>query len=307
MPLDADLLLDRRRLKRSRALWRLLAVIAVLAAVLGTLASRRDTPVIARAHVARLEVKGTITEDRKLLEAIEAAAKDGATRAILLSIDSPGGTVVGGESLHEALARFAAAKPLVAVMGGTAASAGYMIAMPAARIFAREMTVTGSIGVIMQGVEISGLLESLGIAPQTIASGPLKDQPSPFRPLTPEGRAALQAVIDDLQSRFVAMVAAGRQMPEEKVRSLADGRVYTGRQALSLGLVDAIGGEAEARAWLAEHRGVPAGLPVQTLNPREPLDRLGGVFGTLFGQAMKTVISEWLGVDHVMALWQLPR
>ncbi|MBE9603459.1 signal peptide peptidase SppA [Acetobacteraceae bacterium H6797] len=302
MSLDADYLLDRRRLKRSRALWRGLAVFAVLAAIGVTVAKQGELPAVNRAHVARLEVSGTITEDRKVIEALDKAAKDQSLRALLVEIDSPGGTVTGGESLYEALKRVAAVKPVVALMGGTAASAGYMIAMPAERVFAREMTVTGSIGVLMQGVEVSGLLEKLGIAPQTIASGPLKDQPSPFRPLTPEGRAALQGVIDDLLSRFVAMVAEGRKMPEARVRELADGRIFTGRQALQLGLVDAIGGEPEARAWLASQKGVPASLPIREIDTRDSTSRL---LGEAFGHATKTVISEWLGVDRVLALWQL--
>ncbi|PZW47066.1 protease-4 [Humitalea rosea] len=304
MALDPDLLTDRRRLKRRLTLWRGAAVIAVLMALYAWFGVS-NSALLGGAHVARLSISGTISDDRRLIRALDEATRDKTVRAMILAVDSPGGTMAGGEALHGALARFAAQKPLVATLGGTAASAGYMIAMPAGRVFAREGTVTGSIGVILQSFEGSELLGSLGVRPETIASGPLKDQPSLFRPLTPEGRAALTAVVQDLYAQFVAMVAAGRHMDEERVRSLADGRVYTGRQALALGLVDAIGGEAEARAWLAAERQVPASLPVRSLDPRGLSERAFASALTLVG---KTLSAEWLvpllRIDARLPLWQ---
>lgn len=307
MALDADLLIDRRRLKRRLALWRAAAVLLlVLGAAwlgrslgeeggLGTLAAGGGQ------HVARLPVQGFIAEDRKLLEALERARRDDAVRAVLVSIDSPGGSVSGGEALYAALQRMAESKPVVAVMRGTAASAGYMVALPAGRIWAREATVTGSIGVVLQSPDASELLSRLGVNVETIASGALKDQPSPFRPLSPEGRAALERVVRDLHDQFVGMVVRGRGMEEAAVRAIADGRVLTGRQALAAGLVDAIGGEREARAWLAAERAVPASLPVREIETRGALDRF---FEAAWSGLAKTLISEWLGVDGVRALWQ---
>lgn len=122
-----------------------------------------------------------------------------------------------------------------------------MVAMPAARIFAREATLTGSIGVLLETGEVSGLLDRVGISAETIVSGPLKDQPSFTHALSPQGREVLQALVMDMHDQFVQMVAAGRHMDAARVRELADGRAYTGRQALRLGLIDAIGGEPEAR------------------------------------------------------------
>jgi protease-4 len=124
----------------------------------------------------------------------------------------------------------------------------------------------------------------LGLRAETLASGPLKDQPSPFRPLTEEGRAALSAVIEDMQAQFVARVAAGRALPEARVRELADGRVMSGRQALAAGLVDAIGGEREARAWLAEAHAIPAGLRIREIDPRGPAERAFAEATRLFWQ-----------------------
>ena len=231
-------------------------------------------------------------------------AKDRSVPAVIVAIDSPGGTVAGGESLRAALLRVAAAKPVVAVMGGTAASAGYMIAMPAERIFAREGTLTGSIGVILQTGEVSGLLGKLGVTPEAITSGPLKDQPSFTRPLTPPGRAYLQALVADMYDQFVAMVALGRKMDPARVRELADGRAYTGRQALALGLVDQIGGEIEARAWLAETHKIAEGLPVQDVRTGTRYDRLvGATLGGLTG-SFKGMLGVPVLTPGAWAIWQ---
>jgi protease-4 len=303
MSLDADLLIDRRRLKRRVSLWRGLAVLAA-AGLLFALLSTRDDPtgmLPGGRHVARLPVSGFIAEDRKLEEALDRVGRDDRVRAVLVAIDSPGGSVAGGEALHAALARLAERKPVVAVMGGTAASAGYMVALPAARVFAREATVTGSIGVILQTFDTSELLARLGVRGEALTSGAFKDQPSPFRPLTEEGRAQLQRVVRDLHGQFVAKVAAGRNLPEERVRELADGRVFTGREAVELGLVDALGGEAEARAWLAQLRGVPTDLPVRDIEIRGLAER---TFGAALSVAVRGLVAEWLVVDRVRAVWQ---
>lgn len=295
--MEADLLIDRRRLKRRLTLWRVLAVLA-FAAVIWAFLPAGTTGVLDSAHVARLDIRGTITEDRRMLEAIEALATDSSVRAVIVAIDSPGGTVSGGEAIHAALTRVAAARPVVATMGATAASAGYMVALPAARIFAREGTLTGSIGVILQSFEASDLLARLGVHPETITSGPLKDQPSPFRPLTEEGRAALNQVVQDMYGVFVRMVAAGRHMSEDAVRAVADGRVLSGARARDAGLVDAMGGEREARAWLAENRQVPLSLPIRTVETRPRFERLLATGTESLARALAT---EWLGPAGVRA------
>jgi protease-4 len=303
MSLETDLLLDRRRLKRRLLLWRVVAVLAVLGCALLAIGHIRMSDL--GGHVARLNISGIITNDRRLTEAVRAAGTDRAVKAMIVRIDSPGGSVAGGESLHAAIAEVAASKPVVVVMDGTAASAGYMIAVPAARIFARGSTITGSIGVILETGEASGLLGKLGLTAEAITSGPLKDQPSFTRPLTPQGRDVLHGLVMDMYDQFVTMVAQGRHMTADQVRALADGRAYSGRQALALGLVDAIGGEPEARQWLAEAKGVPASLPVRDIATggwaeRAFLGDPGGVFGLL----MKSVLNQGLRLDGALALWQ---
>jgi protease-4 len=304
MSLEADLLAERRRLSRRVSLWRALAVLGVIAAFAVIFGKGNVAGLGSGEQVLRLRVEGVIMEDRRLLEVIEEASRDSSARALLLVIDSPGGSMAGGEALHGALKRFAEKKPLVALMGGTAASAGYMIAMPAQHVLAREATVTGSIGVLLQSFDVSELMTRLGIRPDILASGPFKAQPNPFQPLSDQGRAEMMRVLEDLHGQFIAMVAAGRRMDEARVRPLADGRVFTGRQALGLGLIDAIGGEAEARAWLAAQKAVPEALPVRDLEPR---DRMEKFFNRFFGGLAKTLMTEWLGVDAPRAVWQLSR
>ena len=303
MTLEADLLIDRRRLKRRLALWRVLAVLLVVAGAAFAAYRSADMALPGSAHLSRLTVDGIIGDDRKVVEALDRIRKDSSNRGVIVAIDSPGGTAGGGEALHAALSRVRqGGKPVVAVLRGTAASAGYMAAVASDRIFAREGTVTGSIGVLLQSFDASELLDRVGIRPELLASGPLKAQPNPFQPLSPEGREAMMRVISDLHDQFVAKVVAGRNMDEAAVRAVADGRVLTGRQALERKLVDAIGGEPEARAWLAAEKGVAESLPVRDVKTRSTAERL---FSSIFQGLAKTLLSEWLGVDWGFPVWQL--
>ena len=297
MSLETDLILDRRRLKRRLNLWRVLAVAAGTAALIAIVTPRASSGL--GRHVARINVTGVITEDRKLIESVVALAKDRSVPAVIVSIDSPGGSVAGGESLRSALLRVAAAKPVVAVMRGTAASAGYMVALPATRIFARDATLTGSIGVILQTGEVSGLLGRLGLSAEAITSGPLKDQPSFTRGLTAQGRDYLNGLVSDMYDQFVGMVAEARHMDPAQVRSLADGRAYTGRQAQKLGLVDEIGGEIDAREWLARERGVPVSLPAEDV-------RTGGLYDRTLGATLSGLVQSAVsGVTRPVGVWAI--
>ena len=294
--LEPDLLIDRRRLKRRLNFWRVITILAVVVAIGAVASPRFELPI--GQHIARVTISGVITEDRNLSEAIDRLAKNSAVPAVIVAVDSPGGSVAGGESLHASLMRLAAAKPVVTVMRGTAASAGYMVSLPAERIFARDSTLTGSIGVILQTVEISGLLGKVGIDATAITSGPLKDQPSYTRPLTEPGRAYLNGLVQDMYDQFVTMVAEARHMDPDAVRKLADGRAYTGRQAKKLGLIDEIGGETEARAWLARQHGVSETLPVEEVQLRSFVNRT-------FGSAALDIRHFVLGTQDsgAWALW----
>jgi protease-4 len=304
MSFETDLLLDRRRLKRRLSYWRGATVVAVLLCLLIAV-WRGGGAAVPHAHVARLTVTGIIAENSKLTAAITRLAGDDNVKALLVEINSPGGAVAGGESLHDAIALVAAKKPVVSVMGGIAASAGYMIAVPAARIFARNATLTGSIGVILETGEVSGLLSRLGVTAEAITSGPLKDQPSFVKPLSTEGRAVLHGLVMDLFDQFVGMVASGRHMTEDQVRALADGRAYTGRQALGLGLVDAIGGETDARNWLQAERGVAKSLPVEDVTTKTWVERtFGNALSGISDGFLKSVLFQGVRLDGAWAVWQ---
>ena len=305
MSLETDAFIDRQRLKRRLTFWRVLAVVAlVLAAIVAVPHGSR----LGAARVARYAITGVIGDGRVQIEALDALRRDPGVRGVLLHLDTPGGAVGGGEGIHAALQQLAAAKPVVAVMDGTAASAGYMIAVAAPHIVARESTLTGSIGVILELGDVSGLLDKLGIKADPLVSGPLKGQPSFTAPLSAPGRQYLQALVMDLYDQFVGIVASGRHMDKDKVRQLADGRAYTGRQALGLGLVDEIGGEQQALHWMQTQRHVDAALPVRDVEAGTWLDRLNkgsaadSLLGLLFGA--RDGLTQSLHVDGFYALWQ---
>jgi protease-4 len=298
--LEADLLLDRRRLKRRLLFWRVLAVLLGVG-VVALATGARMTAFGAGRHVERITVSGIITQNQKLIDAVDRLGKDPNVAAVIVAVDSPGGSVAGGESLHNALVRLAAVRPVVTVMGGTAASAGYMISLPAARIFASAATLTGSIGVILETGNAGGLLDKLGISAEAIISGPLKDQPSFTHGLSPDGRAYLQALVMDMYGQFVTMVATARHLDEARVRVLADGRAYTGRQALPLGLIDEIGGEPEARAWLEREKQVPASLPVRDLTLGSLYERtIGATLAGLWPASLTQILPQ----PGAWAIWR---
>lgn len=301
IPPDPDSLVDRRRLKRQVSAWRVVAIVAAVAAIAA--AGSRFGLLEGDEHVAVLRVSGIITSDHDQARAIARVANDPTAKALLVRIDSPGGTVVGGEGLFRQIRAVAARKPVVAVMGEVAASGGYMVALGADHIVAREGTITGSIGVILQTTDITGMLAKLGIEAEAIKSGPLKAVPSPLEKLTDEARAATRRLVEDMHDMFVGMVAERRGLPRQRVLELADGRVYTGRQARAAGLVDQLGGEADARDWLAS-RGVPRSLPAWPIEiEREDSFWAGLVQTAISVVAGKTYLSERLTLDGLLAVW----
>lgn len=244
------------------------------------------------AKVLLLDLSGLLQEDTPSLslttppprvpllarvrEELSRAEKDEKVRAVVLRINSPGGTITASDVIYREIREFKARRkiPVVAAMMDVAASGGYYAALAADQIFAHPTTVTGSIGVIMITVNAQGLLEKIGVAPLAIKSGPLKDAGSPFRGLTPEERAVFQAVIDDMYGRFVRLVAESRKIPEAKVRGFADGRIYTAEQARALGLVDRVGYLDEAVAAARTAAGLSEARVVMYHRPREYRDNI---------------------------------
>ena len=298
MALDADSLVDRSRLKRNLAVWRTLAIL--IAAVLIVVALGRFTGYRQSDYIARFAVRNVILDDSRRHDALERIGRDGNAKALIVRIDSPGGTVVGGEALYRTLRKVAGQKPVVAVLGQVATSAAYMVALGADRIIAREGTITGSIGVLLQTTEITGRLGKLGIVTEAIKSGPLKAVPSPLEPMTPDVRKTTQALVDDIFAMFLRMVADRRKLSRVEAEALADGRVFTGRSAVEMRLVDALGGEAEAIAWLEDSKGIATDLPVRDIKVERKVEEWFGYLGSL---ARKTMFSERLTLDGLISVW----
>lgn len=300
MALDAEALLDRRRQRRRLVFWRVATVLAVAAALVAGLARFDGLFGLGGPHIARLWVTDIIVDDQQRTDAIDDLVESDDVDAVVVRIDSPGGTLSGSEELYLALRRLAERKPVVAVIGGVGASGGYMTAIAAERIFARESTITGSIGVILQTMEVTELLGKLGIKPEAIKSSPLKAQPSPFEEMDAAARAATLATVEDSHALFVSMVGERRGLDGEALAAVTDGRVFTGRQALANRLIDAIGGEREALAWLAEAHNVDPDLPVHDVDWREPGEMLSELGTWVFG---KPYSFERLTLDGLVALW----
>jgi len=298
MSLDADAIVDRRRLKRRLIAWRLAAIVAV--AALAYVALFPLQIITGRDHVASMQISGLITDDQTRLNRLGKIARNERIKALVVRINSPGGTAVGGETLYHALRRVADQKPVVALIRTMGASGGYMAALAADRIYARETSLTGSIGVVLQTAEMSGLLEKIGVTAETLASGPLKAQPSAFAPMTDQARAATQGLIDDTHKWFVNLVSLRRNLSAEEANSAADGRLFTGRQALGFKLIDEVGGLLEARTWL-HSQGVSNVLPMQAI---ETTFEDAGWLRRMLGSAGNSLLSERLTLDGLLTLWQ---
>jgi protease-4 len=291
MPTRADDIIDRRRLRRSLTFWRL-AVLLILAAAIAAAANwywGENYGGTARDHIARIRIEGTITEDDRMLDLLKKVGETASVRGVILTVDSPGGTTAGGEAIYEAVRKLAGTKPVVAQVGTLAASAGYMIASAADHIVARQSSIVGSIGVLFQYPDVTGLMDKIGVKLEGVKSAPLKAEPSPFNPTTEEERTMIRNLVMDSFDWFVGLVGERRGMTRDQVLALADGTIFTGRQALQRKLVDELGGVEAAQAWL-ETKDVPKGLEVVEWKPR----RDGGSW--LLGRAAVNALAGWLGL-----------
>lgn len=317
MSLDADTMAERRRLTRKLSVWRVLAVLAGCVAIIGLAVGifGRSALTGSTAHIARVTISGVITGDRTTLKLLDDIAKSNAA-AVLLVVDSPGGTVPGSEALHESIRLLAAKKPVVAVVNNMAASGGYIAAIAADHIVARQTSLVGSIGVLFQFPNVSQLLDRLGVKVETVRSTPLKASPSGLEPTSPEARAAVNALVIESYDWFKGMVKARRNMSEVELAQVVDGRVFSGRQSVGLKLIDEVGGEREATAWLVREKNIAKDLPVREWRKRSGfedlglvgsvaqvfrglgLDRSAAFMERLSGQA------DVLALDGLVAVWQ---
>jgi len=325
MALDADTIVDRRRMRRKLTFWRVFAILVVIGAVVAVGAALRvpGTDVLtgqASGSIARVTITGLIRGDQERVEALERLGKSRA-RAVIVHINSPGGTTSGSEQLHDSLMRLKEQKPLVVVVDGLAASGGYIAAVAADHIVALETSLVGSICVLFQYPNVADLLKTLGVKIEEIKSSPLKAAPNGFEPTSPEARAAIESVVSDSYAWFKGMVKARRQLDDEMLQRVADGRVFTGRQGIPLKLVDELGDERTAIAWLAKEKNIDPKTPVRDYRLRDrlgdlpflhtaivtSLDAVGlGSFARRFEEWGAVQAIERLNLDGLLALWHPP-
>ena len=291
MSLGSESWLDRRLLRRKLGFWRILAIIAALiAGVLGYGYANGGFGTAHKDHIARVRVEGTITEDEKLLSLLKSVGEAQMVKGVILTIDSPGGTTAGGEAIYEAVRKLAAKKPVAAQVGTLAASAGYMIASATDHIVARKTSIVGSIGVLFQYPDISELLTKAGVKVEAIKSSPLKAEPNFFTPASEEAKSMIRRMIMDSYDWFVSIVDERRPLDRFQTLALADGSVFTGRQALQNKLIDELGGEDEAKAWL-ETKDVAKDLDIVEWKPQTETARWW------LGASMRAAIMRLAGLD----------
>jgi protease IV len=265
MSLDADLIVDRRRMRRKLTFWRVLAVLFIAVVVVGVAAflGRRVGFTGVGDYIARVTIQGLIRDDAERVQQLERLGQSKTARAVIVHVDSPGGTTAGSEQLYDALTRLKEKKPLVIVVDGLAASGGYITAIAGDHIIAKQTSLVGSIGVLFQYPNFTDLLDKLGVKVESIKSSPLKAAPNGFEPTSPEARAAIESIIKDSYAWFRGLVQDRRHLNDDELQAVADGRVFTGHQGIGLKLIDELGDERTGVAWLAKEKKVDAKLPVR--------------------------------------------
>lgn len=297
MSTEPEYILDRRKLKHRLNKWRFIAIaVALIAFASLLLVNTKFAATLGVAdQIARFDVNGVITDDKARAEMLKQIAANSAVKAVVVRFNSPGGTTTGGEALFTDLRKIAAKRPVVAVFGTMATSAAYMSGVAAEHIVARGNTITGSVGVIMQWAEVTEMLDKIGVDMKEVKSGKLKAVPSPFEPLDEPARALTQEMIDESHKWFVDLVVSRRKIQPEQIPGFMEGRIYSGRQALEYGLIDAIGDEEQALKWLYDEKKISRELPV--INWQEGNEASGGVFGRAMGY-----LAAFLGFDITAAL-----
>jgi protease-4 len=322
MSLDSDNIVDRRRMRRKLTFWRVVAFLIAIVAVIAVAATTRgpggalSQPITPQ--ISRVTIEGIIRGNHDRTEALDNLARSRATRAVIVHIDSPGGTTTGSEELYESLRRVAAQKPMVVVVDGLAASGGYIAAMAADHIVTQSTSLVGSIGVLFQYPNLTDLLKKVGVTVEEVKSSPLKAAPNGLEPTTPEARAAIEALVRDSFDWFKDMVQDRRKLEGAALDRVADGRVFTGRQAVELKLADEIGREQEAIDWLAKTNKIDPKTPVRDWRLRPRFGELSflhlGIATMLDIAGLGAVVRQWessgalqaaekLNLDGLLALW----
>lgn len=308
-----------RNLRRKLTFWRIASIILILGLVFAgwTAVTGGDISMTKSSdHIARIDISGVISDDKELLERLKAIETSPQVKGLIVSISSPGGTTYGGETIFKAIRKIAAKKPVVSDVRTLAASAGYMIAIAGDHIVAGESSITGSIGVIFQYPQLKPLLDKLGVSLEEIKSSPMKAEPSPFHPPSDDAKAMINAMVMDSYDWFVGLVVDRRKMSRDQVLGLANGTIFTGRQALKAGLIDELGGDDEIRAYLKKHS-VSATLPVVDWLPQNNSSdfflsgqlpyfvKLVGLDRFFSLDDLKILSDRKLFLDGLLSVWQV--
>ncbi|TCL72188.1 signal peptide peptidase SppA [Rhizobium sp. BK251] len=314
--MDSSVIADRRRLRRKLGFWRIVAVLLLVAFGFAFYYfGFGGRPGIQRAQIAHVTISGLIRDDEELLERLKKVGEDNQVKAVVISISSTGGTTYGGERIFKAIRAIAAKKPVVSDVRTVAASAGYMIATAGDTIVAGETSITGSIGVIFQYPQLQDLMQKLGVSLEEIKSAPLKAEPSPFHSPSEDAKAMIRSMVLDSYDWFVDLVADRRKLPRADVLRLADGSIFTGRQALKAKLIDTLGGETEIRAYLAT-RNIKSDLPFVDWDRSSSTPfLLAGALSQLInllgyddfvkGENLRGLVTEKLFLDGLLSVWQV--
>ena len=322
LPMSAavDEIVDRRRLRKRLTFWRVTALIAFAGVIVASLIAGGAGKTFASKsseHIARISISGFITENQILIDLIDKARKNKKVKGVIIKMDSPGGATVGGEAIYEAVRALAKTKPTVTSVGGLAASAGYMISIGTDHIVARRSSLVGSIGVLFQYPDASKLLDIIGVRMEEIKSSPLKAEPSPFHPAEEEAKDVLRDLVKDSFGWFRDLVKERRNYSDAEVDLVATGRIFSGAQGLSNKLIDEIGGEKIARAWLSKEKGLSEKLKTldwepetdsfglySTLSSLVGLDKQTSIFAALPELAsLRKVAQERIFLDGLLSVW----
>ena len=320
MSLDADLIVDRRRMRRKLTFWRVIAIGVIVLAVAGVakLGSNRAGFTGVRPYIARVTIEGLIRGDRDRVQALDRLARSSLARAVIIHVDSPGGTTAGSEQLYDSLSRLRDKKPIVIVVDSLAASGAYITALAGDHIVAQQTSLVGSIGVLFQYPNFADLLDKIGVKVEAVKSSPLKASPSGFEPTSPEAKAALESIIKDSYAWFKNLVQDRRHLSDSELQTVSDGRVFTGHQAIDLKLIDELGDERAALAWLAKEKNVDAKLPVRDYDLQSRFSDLpflhASVVALLEATGLSTLarrLGDWgmvaeaerFNLDGLLALW----
>jgi len=318
MSLDADAIVDRRRLRRKLTFWRVAALLIVLVAVGIGVAMMTPGSGIKPGDdaIARIKIQGLIRGNQDRVDALERLGKSNA-KAVIVHLDSPGGTTAGSEQLYDALRTLQSKKPMVVVVDGVAASGAYIAALASDHIIAHDTSLVGSIGVLFQYPNFTEVLKTIGIKVEEVKSSPLKAAPNGFEPTSPEARAAIEAIVLDSYAWFKGLVKDRRKLDDAELTKVADGRVFTGRQGVPLKLVDQLGNEKTALAWLEKEKKIPASTRVKDFSLEPRFRELSFLHVAAYGfqqvglKSLAEQVQAWSGaaaverlnLDGLLALW----